>query len=302
MFDWNDARYFLAVAESGSTLSAGRRLHVSQTTVARRIAALEAALGLTLFDRRRDGYALTPEAEALLPEAGRIAAAASDFADAAALARRAAGGTVRLTTDEAVAVGVLPPMLRELHDLHPDILIDLDASREVRDLSTGAADIAIRITPQPEGPGLVGRRVATDHWTVYCSRGYAEAHAIPRRVRELRDHPLISVESGVVGRYYRAWLREHDLESAIAMMHGTMAGVLAAVRSGLGLAAMPCLIAELDPDLVRCLRVREGNSLPVWLLTHERLQHAPRVRIVLDFLAERLAAHSRAVEARLASD
>lgn len=112
---------------------------------------------------------------------------------------------------------------------------------------------------------------------------------------------MISVETGRVGVYYRAWLRELDLEGSIAMMHGTMAGVQAAVRSGLGLAAMPCLIAELDSDFVRCLRVREDRSYGVWLLTHERLRDRPRVRMVLDFLAERLVEHCSAVEASLAT-
>lgn len=300
MFDWNDARFFLAVAEAGSTLAAGRALRVSQTTVARRIAALEEALGLALFDKRRAGYVLTPAGEALRGEARAIQASALALAEAAAAHKRAGGGTVRLTAEESFIVGVLPPMLRELHDLYPDIVIELDASEEVRDLEAGAADVAIRVSKRLAGAGLVGRRIGPDLWTLYCSRSYAEAHGVPHRRRELAGHPLISGGGGEIGRYYGSWLRENGLEGSIAMQHGSVTGLLAAVRSGLGLAALPCLIAEHDADLVRCLPPSAADAREVWLVTHERLRHTPRVRAVLDFLGERLRRHARTVEERLA--
>jgi DNA-binding transcriptional LysR family regulator len=298
MFDWNDARYFLAVAESGSTLSAGRALHVSQTTVARRIAALEEALGLELFDKRRAGYALTSAGETLLVEARHVQTSALAMAEIAAAQKREGTGTVRLTAEESFVVSVLPPMLRDLRDLHPGIVIELDASEEVRDLEAGAADVAIRITKKLEGGGLVGRRVGEDLWTVYCSRDYAEAHGAPRNRRELAAHPLIGGGGGSIGRYYSAWLKDNGLEHAIAMTHGTVTGLLSAVRSGLGCAALPCTVAELDEALVRCLPPAAGMR-EVWLLTHERMRHTPRVRIVLDFLGDRLLRHARRVEASL---
>ena len=299
MFDWNDARYFVAVAETGSTLAAGRALRVSQTTVARRIAALEDALGLVLFDKRRAGYALTPAGEALLAEARQVQLSAAALAEAAAAQKRAGGGTVRLTAEESFIVGVLPPMLRELHDRHPGIRIELDASEEIRDLAGGAADIAIRVTKKLDGAGLVGRRIGDDLWTVYCSRDYARDHGAPRNRRELAGHALIAGGGGVVGRYYGHWLRENGLEHAVAMQYGSVTGLLAAVRSGLGLAALPSLIAEDDPELVRCLPPAAASTREIWLLTHERLRHTPRVRIVLDFLAERLVRHIRRVAQKM---
>jgi DNA-binding transcriptional LysR family regulator len=300
MFDWNDARFFVAVADSGSTLAAGRALRVSQTTVARRIAALEEALGLALFDRRRAGYQLTHAGEMLLHEARALAASAEALADAASSLKRESGGTVRLTTEESYAVGVLTPMLRELHDLRPDILIEMDASEEVRDLEAGAADIAVRVAKEMTGSGLVGRKIGVDRWTVYCSRAYAEAHGMPHNRRDLRQHPLIGGGGGRIGRYYSMWLKENGLEQAIAMTQGSVMGILAAVRSGVGCAALPCLVAELEPELVRCLPATTNGGMEVWLLTHERLRHTPRVRTVLDFLADRLQRHARAVDERLA--
>jgi DNA-binding transcriptional LysR family regulator len=301
MLDWNDAQYFLAVAETGSTLSAAKQLRVSQTTVARRVAALEEALAVTLFERRRAGYALTPIGEALLPETRALKAAAASLAEAAAAHRRALGGTVRLTAEESYVVGFLPAMLRDLRHLHPDIVIELDATEEVRDLEAGAADVAIRVTKSMDGGGLVGRRIGDDLWTVYCSRGYAAANIIPRNRRELAAHPLIGGGGGSIGQYYGTWLRENGLASSIAMQHNTVSGLLSAVRSGLGLAALPCIVAELDDDFVRCLPPAASGSREIWLVTHERLRRVPRVRIVMDFLGERLQRHAAMVRARLSA-
>src|SRR4051794_15487210 len=137
MLDWNDLRYFLAVAEHDSTLAAGRALRVSQTTVARRIAALEETIGFPLFEKRQAGYALTPAGEDLLDRARQVGLAASAFIEAAAAEKRDTSGTVRITTQEIFAVTLLAPMLRELHERHPEIMIELDDAQEFRDLAQG---------------------------------------------------------------------------------------------------------------------------------------------------------------------
>lgn len=294
MFDWNDLRYLIAVAETGSTLAAGRRLRVSQTTVARRVAALEAALGLALFERRQAGYAATPAGEALLDKARAMAAAAAAFAEAAASQGRDATGTVRLTTLEIYAVTILPPLLRDLHDAHPGVRIDLDTSEESRDLAGGGADVALRSAANPTGGGLVGRRIAPDPWTLYCSRSYADAHGVPQTRAELAGHPLIGGGGAKVWGRYRAWLRQLGLEGNVAMHHDSVTGLLAAVRSGFGLAVLPSFVADRDPDLVRCLPPVEGDEAALWLLTHERLRHTPRVRAVMDFLGAALTKLARA--------
>ncbi len=292
MFDWNDLRSFVAVAESGSTLSAARALRLSQTTIARRIAALEAALGLNLFERRQAGYALTPTGEALLGHARAVQAAALAFSDAASSQARDISGSVRLTTMEIYAITLLGPMLRDLHDAHPGIRIELDTSEEHRDLSSGVADIALRSTKQVSGPGLVGRRIGPDPWTVYCSRDYADAHGVPRTRDELARHPFIGGGGGV-WRPYLAWLQRYDLEDTVIIHHDTGAGLLAGVRAGLGLTILPSFIADRDPELIRCIPPINDDASSLWLLTHERLRHVPRVRATMDFLGQRLSAMAR---------
>jgi len=302
MLDWNDLRHFLAVARTGSTLAAGRQLRVSQTTAARRVTALEAELKLILFERRPTGYVLTPAGEALLEQAEAVEAAAGSFADAAATQSRDARGTVKLTVDEIYAIALLPPILKELHEAWPEIRIELDPSEAKRDLQAGEADVALRATKGRADASLVGRRLGQDYWTIYCSRDYAAAHGRPRRRSELHGHAFIGGGSPMVWHVWREWLERNGFADQVAVHHGTSTGLLAAARAGLGLAVLPSLVADLDPDLVRCLPPERDHEFEFWLLTHERLRHTPRVRAVLDFLYERLIRVVRERDGRVAQD
>ncbi len=299
--DWNDLRYFLAVARGGSTLAACKELRVSQTTVARRIAALEEAVGLTLFEKRPAGYALTPSGEELLTHAEAVESAALGFDNAAARSTRDLSGTVCITTEEIFAVTLLAPLLRELHELHPEIMIELDTAQAIRDLGSGDADIALRSTTVEKGSGLVGRRLCVDDWTLYCSRDYAARNGVPASLEELRNHALIGGGGGNLWKHYQAWLRSLGLEDRVAMHHASSTGLLSGVRSGFGIAVLPCIVADAEPDLLRCLPPREKHGRVMWLLTHERVRHAPRVRTVIDFLYERLKQHVRNLGTALAA-
>ena len=299
MYDWNDLRYFLAVAREGSTLAAGRALRVSQTTVARRIAALEGALGFPLFEKRQAGYALTPAGEQLLDRAAKVESSAAGFVEAAAAYSRDLSGTVKITTEEVYAVTLLAPLLTDLRDLHPEILIDLDTSQAVRDLGAGEADISLRSTKlQSQPAGLVGRQLCIDDWALYCSRDYAARHGVPARLKDLKQHPFIGGGGGNLWIHYQAWLRELGLEQQVAMHHATSGGLLSGVRSGFGIATLPCIAGDADADLIRCVPPRSDHGRILWLFTHERVRHTPRVRAVIDFLYDRLSRHVRELKSK----
>jgi DNA-binding transcriptional LysR family regulator len=300
--DWNDLREFLAVARSGSTLAAGRQLRVSQTTVARRIAALEQALGVSLFERRQAGYALTATGQGLVAQAEDVERAASGFGEAAGASARDLSGRVSMTTQEIYAVTLLAPWLRELHERHPEIVIDLDTSEEVRDLGSGSADLALRATKDEQPAGTVGRRLCVDDWALYCSRDYAERHGIPENREALRSHSLIGGGGGNLWRHYQAWLQELGLADKVAVHHASSMGLLSGVRSGFGIAVLPCIVADGEPDLVRCFPPREEHGRTLWLLTHERVRRTPRVRTVVDFLYDRLSVHIRRLEMKRSAE
>ena len=301
MMDWNDLRYFLAVADQGSTLAAGRALRVSQTTVARRIAALEESLGLQLFEKRQAGYTLTLAGEELVDRARQVELATDGFSEASAALVRDCSGVVRITTQEIFANTLLGPILKELHELHPQVVIEIDTQQELLDLGAGEADIALRSTAGEAPAGTVGRSLCIDDWTLYCSREYADRHGVPRRRKELLGHAIIGGGGGKLWRHYEEWLRSLGLEGQVAMHHATSTGLLMAVRSGFGIAVLPCVVADGDPDLVQCIPPRANHNRSMWLLTHERVRHTPRVRLVIDFLYDRLMRHVRMLEEKRAA-
>jgi DNA-binding transcriptional LysR family regulator len=301
MMDWNDLRYFLAVAKEGSTLRASRALRTSQTTVARRITALEDSLGVTLFDKRQAGYVMTPAGEELLAGAQRVEASAQSFFEAASARARDKGGALKLSMEEIFATSLIAPWLRELHELHPEIQIELDTSAGIRDLGAGEADVALRSTSKPQLPGTVGRRICDDDWTFYCSREYGEKYGVPRSVSELGKHPLIGGGGGNLSRHYEAYLEALGLLGKVIMRPDTSSGLLSAVRAGVGVAVLPCIVAEKDPNFIRCLAPRRDHGRVLWLVTHERIRRTPRVRNVIDFLYVRLKARALEIETVRAS-
>lgn len=288
MLDWNDLRYLIAVSRDGSTLAAGRALRVSQTTVARRLAALEAALGLTLVERLPSGYRLTAAGESLIDHARRMEEAADALAHAAAAQARNVSGLVKLSTEEIIAVTLLVPILGDIAARYPDLRIEVESTDAVRDLAAGEADIALRSCTAPEGAGLVGRRLGDDVWSFYCSRAYAVAHGLDDAPPVLAEHPIIGGGGAGLWRHYRPWLERLGLTGSIALHQGSTMGLLAAVRAGLGFAILPRLLADNDPELVRYPPESPRGGRGLWLLTHERLRHTPRVRAVLDIIADRM--------------
>jgi DNA-binding transcriptional LysR family regulator len=293
--DWNDWRAFLAVARSGSTLAAGRLMKVSQTTVGRRTSALEASLGLSLFERSRDGCTLTDAGKSMLAKAEAVEAAALVAQNFAWSLARETSGTVRLTADEAFAVLWLTPALAEFPKRYPGILIEVDACDEFRDLAAGEADVALRSTWDLDDPGLVGRRLCDEDWTFYAGHTYAAQFGVPASIAELDGHALLG-GGGTAWPSYERWLRHYELLDSVTLHYSSVSALMAAVRQGSGLSALPCWVAESDPGLIRCFPPpRSGRGL--WLISHETKCHQPHVRAVIDFLYDRLSARIRSTKA-----
>lgn len=289
---WSDWRAFLALTRSGSTLAAARMLKVSQTTVARRASALEEALGLLLFERRTDGCTLTEAGKSLLPKAEAIESAITAAHEAAKSLARGTRGRVRVTVAEVYADVLLTPNLSEFHRLHSDVQIEVDTCDEFRDLAGGEADVALRSDWQFEEASLVGRRLCDDDWTFYASRGYAENNELPSSIKSLAGHPILG-GGGTAWPAYKSWLQRHDLLHYVTFHYSSVTGILGGVRQGVGVSALPCWIAEADPNLLRCFPPpRSGRGL--WLLSHETRCQQPHVRAVIDFFYGKLSAHIKA--------
>ncbi len=180
--DWTHLQSFIAVAEHGSLSGAARALGGSQPTMGRHVAALEAALGVRLFDRTAGGLALTPTGADLLDHAGPMGQAANRVALAAQGRSEAIAGTIRLTASEIVATYVLPGILAELHQLEPEIQIELVASDRTENLLRRDADIAVRMY-QPTQADVIARKVAELPIGIYAAHDYLARPGCRRRWR-----------------------------------------------------------------------------------------------------------------------
>lgn len=288
MFDWSDLRHFLATARAGSTLGAAKQLGVNQSTVARRLDALEAACGVRLFDRDRNGAALTEAGAGLLPHAEAAEKAMETVEHQVSAHRRGMTGVVRLTCSELMAtIGVIPVM-QEFRRLYPDIRVELVLTDAFLDLEKGEADVAIRASFDLPSSNLIARKVRDEYWAVYCTDAYVEAHGAPTDERDLPNHVVIESEGSMEYLPPLVWLRERaGPEATVAIRCSSLHNVLNAALAGLGVAALPSGLGGRYPELKPCLRLPfEGG---IWVMTTAELRHAPRVRTFMDFIAPQLA-------------
>ena len=253
MYDWNDLRYFLAVARTGSTVAASRALNVNQTTVARRIGVLERTIGTKLFDKRQSGYTLTEFGVELLATAERVEVEAKAFAEQAGALGRRISGVIRVTTNEGLANTVMAPALSAFRKLYPEVRVDLVVDERRLDLTRGAADVALRTGARPTESGLVVRRLTPMAWAAYCSRDYAERRGCPNSVDAFGRHAVIGAEGPIALLPGWTWLREAAPEAEVVARSSSLTNLVSAVKAGLGITVLPCVLADSDADLVRCI-------------------------------------------------
>jgi DNA-binding transcriptional LysR family regulator len=284
MFDWNDLKYFLALAREGSTVAAAKALGVNQSTVQRRLAVLEEQLGRTLIERNPTGYQLTKLGEELKPHAERIEDAIAAFERHLVSFGTELTGTVHVTCPAAVADRLTrAALIDQFHARYTGLRVELVMSERFLDLSKGEADIAIRAGESPDD-ALVGRKIGEGHWGVYASRSYVERHGRPERPEDIERHFVVAFD-GAIAHYPAAqWLHSVAPYATVAARSDNWPGFVLAVKSGAGLA--PLLISEGDRDdeLVRVIENIPELVTNYYLLTHRDLRRTPRIRAFFDFV------------------
>jgi DNA-binding transcriptional LysR family regulator len=283
MFEWDDARHFLAVHRTGSLSAAARQLGVNQSTVGRRLDALEERLKAKLFYRTRDGLRIAPAGERLLPHAERM----ED--EAIAIAREISGqettltGSLRITAPDFFGARVVAPLLSAFHARYPEIEIELDTDNRVRNLTKREADMAVRMGGAAEA-GVVIRKLCPFVSSLYASNSYLQAHGLPRGL-DFTGHHLVGFGEPVARISESLWLLEHASTGRIVFRsHNTHAQLQACV-DGMGIAPLPRYVGDPEPDLVRLEQPEEVVRQDIWLVVHEDLRHTARVRVCADFLS-----------------
>jgi len=287
MFDWNDLRFFLAIAREGSTLAAAKTLKVSQPTVQRRLAALEQGTRRKLVERHPTGYRLTEFGKLLLPCAEEVERSVAAFGRRIASGGQEIGGTLRVTCPEGMASRLLAPLIEAFRARYPELRVDLIMTDRRLDLAKGEAEVALRIHDPGDG-SLVARKIAESLWGVYASRSYVQRHGSPDGWGDLEHHAVVAFGGELADNHAGRWLRQAAPLARIAATGNSMLGVLGAAKSGAGLALLPMLLGGSEDDLLPVLAPVPELGTGIYLVMHADLRSTPRVRAFCDFIAEEI--------------
>ncbi len=278
--DWDDVRFVVAIHHAGSLSGAARQLGVNQTTVARRLAALEGGLGATLFTRADGrqvatalGDAVAARGEAMAVEAEAIARLARDGGDGAA------AGNVRLTATESIAARFLVPRLGRFWRRWPHIALEIVPSSGTLNLTRREADMALRLA-RPRDSGVVARKVGE-----FGCAPYGRAEDGPG----FAGRRWVAYDDGLAHLPEARWAARMRGDAPVVLRSSHVLALLEAVRAGHGIGMLPCWLADADPDLMRL-----SEDVPVrreaWLVIHAGLRRQARIRAVADWVAAEFAA------------
>lgn len=288
MFDWNDLKYFIAVARSGSTLAAAKTLRLSQSTVHRRIEELEKQLGQQLVTRHPTGYQLTELGEKLRSYAEHVEQTIVDFERQASAWGKDVRGTVKVTCPDEVGSRLLASdLIDKFNERYPALRVEFVMSDKNLDLAKGQADIAIRAVPPTDGT-LFGRKIADSSWAVYAGKSYVKRYGGIKRSEDINHHAIVLFDGKMRDHRSARWLKSVAPNAQIAARANNMLALQLAVRSGAGLAPMPVIVGEKDEALVRVFGPVKEITTPFFLLMHGDMKRTPRVRAFFDFMIEEL--------------
>ncbi|WP_164156212.1 LysR family transcriptional regulator [Sandarakinorhabdus rubra] len=278
--DWNDLRFFLAMLEEGSSKRAAAALKVNQTTCVRRIAMLEAALGVDLFSLENGRYVPTSHALAIREAAMGVNAAAAQFENLARSRQRRVSGSLKVTCEEILVPMVVLPALAELRKAYPEVSTELDVSASPRDIAAGEADVAVRATAGPADDGLVWHRLGEDPLAVYCSHAYPDP---PLAIDDLLRHPLICYE--VHARHIR------DLAPSADIRHvsNSWRAILGLIAAGEGIGIVPKIVTAASDVRIQCC-FDLPNQAGIWIIYPQQLKRVPYVRVLQQLIERRFDA------------
>lgn len=281
--NWDDLKFFLAVARTGTLRGGANSIGANHTTLTRRISVMESRVGSRLFDRSKQGLVLTQLGEDLMPHAKRVEA------EMAAASRVIVGrdaqpsGTVYVTLPHGLAMTSLMDDFTAFADLYPDITLNMNFTNDIRDLTRREADISLRVADEVTDD-VVGRKLVQMSQAAYCTRQYAE-RVIDNGGKGLHLIGWHEPEEATTA----AWLKNSYYPNA-TLKHrvSELVPLITLAASGLGMAYMACNLGDRHPNLIRAPFQKPMPYRNIWLLLHRDLRNTARVRLFVDFLAERV--------------
>lgn len=279
--EWSDFRVVLALSRGGSVAAAARILGVDSSTVSRRLAAAEDAVGAVLVLRGGREFRFTPEGVLALRTAEAMETSVRSVTASIKAAKQAIEGKVKITSVGSF-FHVLSPVCDIVHRKYPNLQVDIDDTDRMVDLAAGEADIGIRFAA-PTEPDLVARKVFELGWHVYASKEYAAQYGLPKTPEELRDHRLILYPSSRHHLTGFAWMEQFKSEPGRYARVNSTSVALRAVLAGTGIVALPASEESQQLNLVRVFP-EPFHFQPAYLVYHESLRDSARIRVVADEL------------------
>jgi len=280
--DWNYLRTFHAVAETRSLAKAAEKLAISHATAFRHIRSLEDQLGSRLFEKAKGRYRPTEAGTEILDLAQSVAVAMEDINRRISGADLALKGRIRLTAPISFAAHFLPGYLREFKARFPDITVELLTSNEEINMSSRAAEIALRVTSAPP-EHLIGRKIADIPWAYFGCESYLDHKGIPMTAADLAAHDLIGA-TGVLSQRPGFVQMDRSLRDRIVIRSDDLMTMAALARKGLGVCLVPLDVGRDGLQQLPVVTQLPANEL--WVLTHPDLRAVERVACMTRFLAK----------------
>jgi DNA-binding transcriptional LysR family regulator len=284
--EWADIRLFLAIYDHGSLVAAAERLHLTQPTVGRRLAALEARFDTPLFVRSGRRMQLTDAGAAILDSARRMEREMLAIDRTLEIQSKALVGEVILSATEGTGTEWLTPVLFDFHRQYPEIVVKVQIENRPVDLLHREADIALRLGRPTQGE-LIARKLVTVGFGLYASPAYLAEAGEPATVEALSGHHLVGLDA-VGTRASIPAFAEALPQGKYVYLTNSPAAQISAARAGFGIAVLSHRWAAMVGGLIRLMPDYTPKTIDLWLVSHEELRHSARIRAVSDFITTRL--------------
>ena len=291
--DWDKLKVFHAVAEAGNFTKATYVLNLSQSAISRQIQSLEQTLKTQLFERHARGLSLTENGEYLFKTAHEVISKLKDVESTLIDKRDKLSGKLTVTTVVSFGTTWLTPRIQEFMKLSPEMEIELIFDDRELDLSTRQADIGIWMR-RPKQLNHIQKKLIDIHYHIYGSTKYLEQYGHPKTVSELNKHKFISYGKGAPSPVFNPdWalklgFKDNKKRKPI-MKVNSIYGLLLAVQSGVGLAALPDYITVSVPNIIKVLPQIEGPKTEAYFVYPQSLKNVARVITFRNFLYSKVS-------------
>ena len=279
--NWDDYRIFIALAEAGSLLQAGKNLGVQHSTVLRRINSLEQRLGVRLFERLRGGYTLTASGERMLATVQHLKEEVTNAERQVLGGDVKLSGSIKISTTDTIGYFWLPPYIKGFKEKYPDITLDVDITTRHINLTKREADIAIpAVNRQPDY--MIGRELQKIVFRLYAHQSYQATNVQPDAYQA---HNFLLPNEAIGGIPANRYIRKYIGTKQIAATSDKLTALYQMCKQGLGIAALPSYVAEKDASL-KCVGELPASTQKnaIWLLTHPDLKNTARIRAFMEFM------------------